>query len=107
MWSFPAGREPSIITSSQARFRDFRDAAVTAEPGLRLRHATVRPRLDRMERSGIDVRDSNGDARARGSVATHDHPTMTFTGFIGTVCMYPLRAIIAASVALGIHPNLL
>ena len=32
---------------------------------------------------------------------------MTVTGFIGTVCMFPLRAIIAASVALGIHPNVL
>ena len=32
---------------------------------------------------------------------------MTFTGLIGTVCMYPLRAIIGASVALGIHPNTL
>jgi CDP-diacylglycerol---glycerol-3-phosphate 3-phosphatidyltransferase len=32
---------------------------------------------------------------------------MTFTGFIGTVCMFPMRAIIAASVALGIHPNTL
>src|SRR6478609_4944608 len=32
---------------------------------------------------------------------------MTLTGFIGTVCMWPLRAIIAASVALGIHPNTL
>ena len=32
---------------------------------------------------------------------------MTFTGFIGTVCMFPLRAIIRASVALGIHPNTL
>ena len=32
---------------------------------------------------------------------------MTFTGFIGTVCMFPLRGIIAASVALGIHPNTL
>ena len=32
---------------------------------------------------------------------------MTFTGFIGTVFMFPLRAIIAASVALGIHPNTL
>jgi CDP-diacylglycerol--glycerol-3-phosphate 3-phosphatidyltransferase len=32
---------------------------------------------------------------------------MTFTGFIGRVCMYPLRAIINASVALGIHPNVL
>src|SRR3954468_1210396 len=32
---------------------------------------------------------------------------MTFTGFIGRVCMFPLRAIINASVALGIHPNML
>jgi len=32
---------------------------------------------------------------------------MTFTGFIGRVCMFPLRAVIAASVALGIHPNIL
>src|SRR5215211_4669972 len=32
---------------------------------------------------------------------------MTFTGFIGTVCMFPLRAIIRVSVALGIHPNVL
>src|SRR5688500_14712080 len=32
---------------------------------------------------------------------------MTVTGFIGTVFMFPLRAIISASVALGIHPNVL
>jgi CDP-diacylglycerol--glycerol-3-phosphate 3-phosphatidyltransferase len=32
---------------------------------------------------------------------------MTFTGLIGAVCMFPLRAIINASVALGIHPNVL
>jgi CDP-diacylglycerol--glycerol-3-phosphate 3-phosphatidyltransferase len=32
---------------------------------------------------------------------------MTFTGFIGTICMFPLRAIIAACVALRIHPNIL
>ena len=32
---------------------------------------------------------------------------MTFTGLVATVCMFPLRAIIAASVALGIHPNVL
>jgi CDP-diacylglycerol--glycerol-3-phosphate 3-phosphatidyltransferase len=31
----------------------------------------------------------------------------TFTGFVGTVCMVPLRAIIGASVALGVHPNTL
>ena len=28
-------------------------------------------------------------------------------GRIGAVCMFPLRAIISASVALGIHPNVL
>jgi hypothetical protein len=32
---------------------------------------------------------------------------MTFTGVVGSVCMVPLRAIIRASVALGIHPNTL
>jgi CDP-diacylglycerol--glycerol-3-phosphate 3-phosphatidyltransferase len=32
---------------------------------------------------------------------------MTFTGAIGAICMFPLRAIISTSVALGIHPNLL
>ena len=32
---------------------------------------------------------------------------MTVTGFIGTVFMFPLRAIISGSVALGIHPNVL
>ncbi|MGE5242643.1 MAG: CDP-alcohol phosphatidyltransferase family protein [Betaproteobacteria bacterium] len=39
----------------------------------------------------------NGDSR----------PRMTFTGFIGLVCMIPLRAIIAACVKLRIHPNVL
>src|SRR6266496_4130561 len=32
---------------------------------------------------------------------------MTLTGFIGKVCMWPLRAIINACVRLGIHPNTL
>jgi CDP-diacylglycerol--glycerol-3-phosphate 3-phosphatidyltransferase len=32
---------------------------------------------------------------------------MTFTGTIGKICMFPLRAIISASVALGISPNTL
>jgi CDP-diacylglycerol---glycerol-3-phosphate 3-phosphatidyltransferase len=32
---------------------------------------------------------------------------MTFTGLIGNICMFPLRAIIAACVALRIHPNIL
>src|SRR5947207_5525104 len=34
-------------------------------------------------------------------------PAMTVTGAIGAVCMFPLRAIINTSVALGIHPNVL
>src|SRR6185312_7350477 len=32
---------------------------------------------------------------------------MTFTGLIGKICMFPLRAIISACVALKIHPNIL
>ena len=32
---------------------------------------------------------------------------MTFTGLIGKICMFPLRGIIALSVALRIHPNTL
>ena len=32
---------------------------------------------------------------------------MTFTGLIGHVCMFPLRAIISICVALKIHPNIL
>jgi CDP-diacylglycerol--glycerol-3-phosphate 3-phosphatidyltransferase len=32
---------------------------------------------------------------------------MTFTGAVGAIFMFPLRAIITASVALGIHPNVL
>jgi CDP-diacylglycerol---glycerol-3-phosphate 3-phosphatidyltransferase len=32
---------------------------------------------------------------------------MTFTGAIGNICMFPLRAIIRVSVALGISPNTL
>jgi CDP-diacylglycerol--glycerol-3-phosphate 3-phosphatidyltransferase len=32
---------------------------------------------------------------------------MTFTGLVGKICMFPLRAIIAACVALQIHPNVL
>jgi len=32
---------------------------------------------------------------------------MTFTGLIGKICMFPLRAIIGACVSLQIHPNVL
>lgn len=37
---------------------------------------------------------------------TNQRPA-TFTGFIGAACMWPLRAVIRATVALGIHPNTL
>jgi phosphatidylglycerophosphate synthase len=43
------------------------------------------------------------DAAPRGSAA----PSMTFTGLIGTICMFPLRMIIRTCVALRIHPNIL
>src|ERR1044071_4795747 len=36
-----------------------------------------------------------------------DRPAMTVTGAIGAICMFPLRAIISACVALRIHPNTL
>ena len=32
---------------------------------------------------------------------------MTFTGAIGTLCMFPLSALISVSVALRVHPNVL
>ena len=43
-----------------------------------------------------------------GSVRTLDRAHRgTFTGAIGALCLFPLRAIIAACVALRIHPNIL
>lgn len=48
-------------------------------------------------RSGAQV-DENGSGPRR--------PT-TFTGIVGALCMFPLRGIIAACVALRIHPNIL
>src|SRR5947207_9103217 len=45
-------------------------------------------------------------ARSLGTHRTfHYNPPMTFTGTIGKVCMFPLRAIIKISVALGMSPN--
>src|SRR5215813_14268334 len=50
-------------------------------------------------------------AVGRASVATVNgrapRPRQTFTGLIGAICMFPLRAIINACVALRIHPNTL
>jgi CDP-diacylglycerol--glycerol-3-phosphate 3-phosphatidyltransferase len=36
-----------------------------------------------------------------------ERPRLTFTGIIGAICMFPMRAIIETSVALRIHPNVL
>ena len=38
---------------------------------------------------------------------SHSRQRLTVTGAIGAACMYPLRAIIGACVALRIHPNTL
>jgi CDP-diacylglycerol--glycerol-3-phosphate 3-phosphatidyltransferase len=52
------------------------------------------------------------DARLPAAVTEEDgppsaRPPTTFTGTIGAICMFPLRAIIGACVALRIHPNTL
>jgi CDP-diacylglycerol--glycerol-3-phosphate 3-phosphatidyltransferase len=50
-------------------------------------------------------RDRNAEPIQRG--APNGRPRTTFTGLIGTVCMFPLRAIIGTCVRLRIHPNIL
>src|SRR5438045_1228165 len=49
------------------------------------------------------ARQQNKEALSAGGKA----PRRTFTGAIGAVCMFPLRAIIRACVTLRIHPNVL
>jgi CDP-diacylglycerol---glycerol-3-phosphate 3-phosphatidyltransferase len=46
-------------------------------------------------------------ATLNGRTPRESRPRMTFTGAVGAVCMFPLRAIIAGCVALRIHPNVL
>jgi CDP-diacylglycerol--glycerol-3-phosphate 3-phosphatidyltransferase len=66
-----------------------------------------------MPRSGAAVAGHGRRRRPRGSrgraaaSSLGSDPIMTFTGAIGAICMFPLRAIIAACVALRIHPNIL
>src|SRR5882762_6562824 len=55
------------------------------------------PAHARQPRDSARVRLMTGQSRQR----------LTFTGAIGAACMYPLRAIIDACVALRIHPNTL
>ncbi len=44
---------------------------------------------------------------ATGTAEVRSAPRTTFTGIIGTLCMFPLRAIIGLCVALRVHPNTL
>src|SRR5919112_2859168 len=66
------------------------------------------PRLRRASEPSIIADRSRNSTRAPAAGRdTNGSAHMTFTGAIGAVCMFPLRAIIRASVALGIHPNVL
>jgi len=51
--------------------------------------------------------DEQAASRSTSDTAEAAVPRRTFTGVIGTLCMFPLRAIIALCVALRIHPNTL
>ena len=59
-----------------------------------IRRPSARPKLERASAS-------------QDSVSAVGPPPLTFTGAIGAICMFPLRAIIRACVALRIHPNTL
>ena len=47
------------------------------------------------------------NARLATAAPHPDRPPTSFTGAIGAICMFPLRTIIRACVALRIHPNTL
>jgi phosphatidylglycerophosphate synthase len=67
------------------------------KPSILRYTARSRARLDDRAAAG------RSDDKAEGTGT----PRRTFTGVIGTLCMFPLRAIIAFCVALRIHPNTL
>jgi CDP-diacylglycerol--glycerol-3-phosphate 3-phosphatidyltransferase len=56
-------------------------------------------------RAASSPRDSDEARRARAEKGAPAH--RTFTGLIGTICMFPLRAIIAGCVGARVHPNVL
>src|SRR4029453_4555819 len=59
-----------------------------------IRRPSARPNLERASAS-------------QASICAIGRPQLTFTGAIGAICMFPLRAIIRACVKLRIHPNTL
>jgi CDP-diacylglycerol--glycerol-3-phosphate 3-phosphatidyltransferase len=76
-----------------SRFRSVSEPSIIRQPG---RPGPFGP--------GTEVADT---APVEAGVPAAPRPRMTFTGAIGAICMFPLRAIIAACVALRIHPNTL
>jgi CDP-diacylglycerol---glycerol-3-phosphate 3-phosphatidyltransferase len=55
----------------------------------------------------VSVNSAAPSATLNGRTPRESPPRMTFTGAIGAICMFPLRAIIDFCVALRIHPNTL
>jgi CDP-diacylglycerol---glycerol-3-phosphate 3-phosphatidyltransferase len=55
----------------------------------------------------VSVNSAAPSATLNGRTPRESPPRMTFTGAIGAICMFPLRAIIDLCVALRIHPNTL
>src|SRR6516164_4369207 len=53
------------------------------------------------------VRVTSPESVASTSLGGGERRRMTFTGAIGAICLFPLRAIISACVKLRIHPNVL
>jgi CDP-diacylglycerol--glycerol-3-phosphate 3-phosphatidyltransferase len=57
--------------------------------------------------TSVRVNSSESVASGTASLGEGRRGRMTFTGAIGAVCLFPLRAIIGACVKLRIHPNVL
>jgi CDP-diacylglycerol---glycerol-3-phosphate 3-phosphatidyltransferase len=57
--------------------------------------------------TGVGVSTTTSQEERATDEAPHARPPHTVTGAIGAICMFPLRAIIRACVALRIHPNTL
>ena len=69
----------------------------------RLRHVP-KPSIIRLDAERARaLRDTPSDEASANAAP----PRMTFTGAIGAICMFPLRAIIELCVTLRIHPNIL
>jgi phosphatidylglycerophosphate synthase len=57
--------------------------------------------------STLSTTSSSGRVTSVATPTPGARPRMTFTGAIGAICMFPLRAIIATCVKLRVHPNVL